>query len=229
MRSREQLLGAVAEGGVIAVLRASSAERAVVAGGALVEAGVRAIEVTFTVPDAPAVIRRLGERYGDAALIGAGTVTSPEHVDAAMEAGAEFLVAPGHREAVTAAAAGSGALTMIGAFTATEVMAVTAAGADIVKFFPGGLAGPAGITALRGPFPEARFVPTGGVSAQNLAHWFAAGALAVGAGSELAPAAAVEAGDVAAIRARAQGFLAALQRVRGTGARTGAEPGGDGR
>lgn len=217
MRDRRQVLDDIVEGGVVAVLRASDADRAVVAGGALIEAGVRSIEVTFTVPGAPSVIAELRARHGDRAVIGAGTVTSPEHVDAAIGAGAEFLVAPGHRDEVTEAAVRSGAVTMIGAFTAGEVMAVTASGADVVKFFPGGLAGPAGIKALRGPFPQARFVPTGGVSAHNLGEWFAAGAIAVGAGSELAPAAAVESGDVAAIDARAREFLAALDEVRRRG------------
>ncbi|MBL3687883.1 bifunctional 4-hydroxy-2-oxoglutarate aldolase/2-dehydro-3-deoxy-phosphogluconate aldolase [Leucobacter zeae] len=199
------------DAGVIAVLRASTADRAIAAGSALVEAGVVAIEVTFTVPDAPRVMRELRSRHGAGAIVGAGTVTSVEHVDRALEAGAEFLVSPGHAPAVTERAVASGAATMIGAFTATEVMAVLAAGADVVKFFPGGLAGPAGIAALRAPFPGARFIPTGGVSAANLASWFAAGAVAVGAGGELVPSAAVESGDLDAIRARASEFIAALR------------------
>lgn len=196
---------------MIAVLRASTAERAITAGSALVESGISAIEVTFTVPDAPRVIRELRARHGAAVIVGAGTVTEVAHVERSLEAGAEFLVSPGHAPLVTECAVASGIPTMIGAFTATEVMAVVAAGADVVKFFPGGLAGPAGIRALRAPFPGVRFVPTGGVSAANLADWFAAGAIAVGAGGELAPSDAVERGDAAAIRARAVEFLDALR------------------
>lgn len=197
--------------GVIAVLRASTAERAIAVGSALVTTGIGAIEVTFTVPDAPRVIRELRARHGDAAIVGAGTVVSVAHVEEALAAGAEFLVSPGHAPRVTERAVAAGVPTMIGAFTATEVMTVLEAGADIVKFFPGGLAGPAGISALRAPFPRAQFVPTGGVSAVNLASWFAAGAVAVGAGGELVPSDAVERGDLGAIRARAEEFLAALR------------------
>lgn len=197
--------------GIIAVLRASTAERAIAAGSALVTAGIGAIEVTFTVPDAPRVIRELRARHADTAIVGAGTVVSVAHVDQALASGAEFLVSPGHAPPVTERAIAAGVPTMIGAFTATEVMTVLEAGADMVKFFPGGLAGPAGISALRAPFPRARFVPTGGVSASNLASWFAAGAVAVGAGGELVPAAAVERGDLGTIRARAEAFLTALR------------------
>lgn len=209
--SKARTLRRLEEAGVIAVLRASTAERAIAAGSALVESGISAIEVTFTVPDAPRVMRELRARHGAEAIVGAGTVTAVEHVDRAIDAGAEFLVSPGHSPVVTERAVASGVPTMIGAFTATEVMAVLAAGADVVKFFPGGLAGPAGIQALRAPFPGARFIPTGGVSAANLASWFAAGAIAVGAGGELVPSGAVESGDLDAIRGRASEFIAALR------------------
>ena len=205
------ILRRIEAAGVIAVLRASTADRAIAAGSVLVESGISAIEVTFTVPDAPRVMRELRARHGDAAIVGAGTVTSVVQVEQALAAGAEFLVSPGHAPLVTERAVSSGVPVMIGAFTATEVMTVLEAGADIVKFFPGGLAGPAGIRALRAPFPSARFVPTGGVSAANLGSWFDAGAVAVGAGGELLPSDAVESGDFEAIRASAAEFVAALR------------------
>ncbi|KIP52202.1 bifunctional 4-hydroxy-2-oxoglutarate aldolase/2-dehydro-3-deoxy-phosphogluconate aldolase [Leucobacter komagatae] len=213
MRNKHETLRAVSLGGIVAVLRASSAERAIVAGEALIDAGIGAIEVTFTVPEAPRVIAELAAFAGDRAVIGAGTVTAVAQVDAAVANGAEFLVSPGHAADVTAQIIDSGALAMIGAFTAGEVLAVMRAGADIVKFFPGGIAGPAGIRALSGPYPDARFVPTGGVNPGNLGAWFEAGAIAVGAGSELAPAAAVETGDTGAIQARAREFLAAFSEL----------------
>lgn len=209
--SKAEILRRIEAAGVIAVLRASTAERAIATGSVLVESGIVAIEVTFTVPDAPRVMRELRARHGGAAIVGAGTVTSVAHVEQALEAGAEFLVSPGHAPLVTERAVASQVPVMVGAFTATEVMTVLEAGADVVKFFPGGLAGPAGISALRSPFPDARFVPTGGVSASNLASWFAAGAVAVGAGGELAPSDAVERGDLETIRARASEFIAALR------------------
>ena len=212
------LLAEVADAGVVAVLRASSPERAVIAGEALVAAGVRAIEVTFTVPEAETVIAEFAGRELPGVLVGAGTLIRADQVESALDAGASFLVAPGFDPDVADASVGSGRLTMLGAFTPTEVQRVLASGADVVKFFPGGLAGPAGIRALAGPFPEARFVPTGGVSAGNAGEWFAAGALAVGAGSELAPGEAVERGDRDAIAERAAAFLAAVRIARGLGA-----------
>ena len=214
-RAPHPLLAELAETGVVAVLRASSPERAVAAGEALIAAGVRAIEVTFTVPEADTVIAEFARRALPGVIVGAGTLTRAGQVERALGAGAAFLVAPGFDADVAAASVGSGRLTMLGAFTPTEVQRVLASGADVVKFFPGGLAGPAGIRALSAPFPEARFVPTGGVSASNVAEWFAAGALAVGAGSELAPGDAVERGDRDAIIARASAFLEAARRARG--------------
>lgn len=210
-KSKAQTLARIERAGVIAVLRASSTERAITAANALIDAGITAIEVTFTVPSATQVIRALREQHGDTVVVGAGTVVTGQQVAEAVSAGAEFLVSPGNAREVTAQAVATGVPTMIGAFTASEVMAVLESGADIVKFFPGGLAGPAGIRALKGPFPEARFVPTGGVSAANLGEWFAAGAIAVGAGGELLPSAAVETSDIEAIHMSARAFLAALQ------------------
>ncbi|WP_217136307.1 bifunctional 4-hydroxy-2-oxoglutarate aldolase/2-dehydro-3-deoxy-phosphogluconate aldolase [Leucobacter chinensis] len=215
MTARHRTLQQISGHGIIAVVRASTSQRALFASRVLIESGIRAIEVTYTVPDASGVISELRDEYGAEAVIGAGTLTSVANVDNAISAGAQFLVSPGHSTAVTAAAVESEVLTMIGAFTASEVMAVLDAGADIVKFFPGGLAGPAGIRALAGPFPDAKIVPTGGVSPANLGDWFSAGAVAVGAGSDLAPSAAVEQGDAAVLQARATSFTEALARARG--------------
>ncbi|MGO3147018.1 MAG: bifunctional 4-hydroxy-2-oxoglutarate aldolase/2-dehydro-3-deoxy-phosphogluconate aldolase [Leucobacter sp.] len=211
MSLRTATLRRIEEAGIVAVLRASTTDQAIAAGSVLVEAGISTIEVTFTVPDAPHVIRELRQRHGDEVCVGAGTLTAVEHVDQAVIAGAEFLVSPGHMPPVTHHAVAAAIPTMIGAFTATEVMGVLAAGADIVKFFPGGLAGPAGIKALKGPFPGAKFVPTGGVSVSNLASWFHAGAVAVGVGGELLPTSAIESGDFDTIRKRAADFVEALR------------------
>lgn len=208
------LLSDIAEAGVVAVLRASTPDLAVAAGEALLAAGIRYIEVTFTVPDAGSVISELDRRRVPDAVIGAGTLTHTAHVEQAVAAGARFLVAPGNDPSVTTTMVSTGRLTMVGAFSPTEVGQVLKAGADIVKFFPGGFTGPSGIKALRGPFPRTRFVPTGGVNTQNLADWFAAGAFAVGAGSELAPAAAVDSGDKDEIVRRATGFLSAIRDCR---------------
>ncbi|REJ04146.1 bifunctional 4-hydroxy-2-oxoglutarate aldolase/2-dehydro-3-deoxy-phosphogluconate aldolase [Microbacterium bovistercoris] len=202
--------------GVLAVLRAPSPEAAIDAAEAIIRGGVTGIEVTYSTPDAPAVIRELIARHGDAAVIGAGTVTTAAQADAAAEAGAEFLVSPGTLPDLTRAMLGTGRVVMTGALTPTEVMSALELGVDVVKIFPASLGGPSYLGALRGPFPDAPLMPTGGVNPDNLAAWFAAGAVAVGAGGDLANAASVKAGDWADLEARAARFSAALAAVSGS-------------
>ena len=200
--------------GVLAVLRAPSPEIALDASEAIIRGGVTGIEVTFSTPDAPAVIRELIARHGDAASIGAGTVTTAEQAVQAADAGAEFLVSPGTLPALTRAMLDTGRVVMTGAMTPTEVMGALELGVDVVKIFPASLGGPSYLGALRGPFPDARLMPTGGVTPGNLADWFAAGAVAVGAGGDLANSAALAASDWADIEQRAARYAAALRDVR---------------
>jgi 2-dehydro-3-deoxyphosphogluconate aldolase/(4S)-4-hydroxy-2-oxoglutarate aldolase len=207
-------LTVVRETGVIAVVRAPSASLARRAVEALVEGGVRGIEVTFTVPDAPQLIAELAGEYGDGILLGAGTLTSADDVQRATDAGAVFLVSPGFSPELAEAMRASGRTTMMGALTPSEVMAVRGAGIDVVKVFPASLGGPAYLGALRGPFPDVPLMPTGGVNAGNLAEWFAAGAVAVGAGGELVSKADLASEDFTSMRARAVQFVDALARVR---------------
>jgi len=201
--------------GVLAVLRAPSPESALEAADAIIRGGIPGIEVTYSTPDAPAVIRELIARHGDAAYIGAGTVTTPEQAAAAAEAGAEFLVSPGTLPALTRAMLDTGRVVMTGALTPTEVMTALELGVDVVKIFPASLGGPSYLGALRGPFPDAPLMPTGGVKPENVADWFAAGAVAVGAGGDLANSASITAGNWADLEARAARFAAALAAARG--------------
>jgi 2-dehydro-3-deoxyphosphogluconate aldolase/(4S)-4-hydroxy-2-oxoglutarate aldolase len=184
--------------GILAVLRAPSPELALEASEAIIRGGVTGIEVTFSTPDAPAVIRELIARHGDAAYVGA-----------------EFLVSPGTLPDLTRAMLDTGRVVMTGAMTPTEVMGALALGVDVVKIFPASLGGPPYLGALRGPFPDAPLMPTGGVSPDNLAAWFAAGAVAVGAGGDLANGASIAASEWADIEQRAARFAAALAAVRG--------------
>lgn len=200
--------------GILAVLRAPSPELALEASEAIIRGGVTGIEVTFSTPDAPAVIRELIARHGDAAYIGAGTVTTSEQAELAAGAGAEFLVSPGTLPDLTRAMLDTGRVVMTGAMTPTEVMSALALGVDVAKIFPASLGGPSYLGALRGPFPHAPLMPTGGVSPDNLAAWFAAGAVAVGAGGDLANGASIVASDWADIELRAVRFAAALESVR---------------
>ena len=201
--------------GVLAVLRAPSPELALETAEAIVRGGVTGIEVTYSTPDAPAVIRELIARHGDGAYVGAGTVTTPEQASAAADAGAEFLVSPGTLPHLTRAMVDTGRVVMTGAMTPTELMAALELGVDVVKIFPASLGGPSYLRALRGPFPDAPLMPTGGVTPDNLADWFAAGAVAAGAGGDLANSASIEASDWADIERRAARFAMALASARG--------------
>ncbi|MBO9625074.1 MAG: bifunctional 4-hydroxy-2-oxoglutarate aldolase/2-dehydro-3-deoxy-phosphogluconate aldolase [Microbacterium sp.] len=200
--------------GVLAVLRAPSPELALEASEAIIRGGVTGIEVTFSTPDAPAVIRELIDRHGDAAYVGAGTVTTAEQAAQAAEAGAEFLVSPGTLPILTRAMLDTGRVVMTGAMTPTEVMGALELGVDVVKIFPASLGGPSYLGALRGPFPDAPLMPTGGVNPGNLADWFAAGAVAVGAGGDLANGASLAASDWSDIEQRSARFASALAAAR---------------
>ncbi len=210
----------VEEIGVLAVLRAPDAEGARRAAEALIGAGVTGIEITYSTPEAAGAISSLRESSGDEALVGAGTVTTPQQASEAAEAGAQFLVSPGLDDEVVAAMLATGLTTMAGALTPTEVMRATRLGVDVVKVFPGSLGGPSYLRSLRGPFPHVPFMPTGGVSAANVADWLAAGALAVGAGGELASASDIRAGDFDGISRKARAFAAALREARADAAGT---------
>ena len=173
--------------GLVAVVRGESREAAMEVVAALVEGGVLGIEVTFTTPEAARVMRDLNEEYGDDLLLGAGTVITREQAEESAEAGATFLVSPGSDPQLLPAMLETGLLVLPGALTPTEVMVARSLGAGALKLFPGSMGGPSHLKALRGPFPDVPFIPTGGVSPDNIADWFAAGAFAVGAGSALAP------------------------------------------
>jgi 2-dehydro-3-deoxyphosphogluconate aldolase/(4S)-4-hydroxy-2-oxoglutarate aldolase len=195
--------------GIIAVVRAPDPETAVAAGIALVAGGVTGLEITYSTPEAPRVIRELADRFGDDALIGAGTVVTEEHARLAADAGARFLVSPGTTAELTASMKDTGLAVMTGALTPSEVMHALALRTDVVKIFPASLGGPSYVRALRGPFPDAPLMPTGGVTPENVAEWVGAGAIALGAGGDLVPAAALAAGDMAEIERRARSFSTA--------------------
>jgi len=211
-------LAALRAATVVAVLRAPSAEAGIRATDALMAGGVTGIEITYSTPDAAAVIREIRRRHGDAVHLGAGTVLEPRQAREAVDAGAEFLVSPGTDAELAGAMLGTGVTVLSGALSPSEVMTALRLGVHVVKLFPASLGGPAYLKALRGPFPQVDFVPTGGVNAANLAEWLAAGAVAVGAGGELCPAAAMASGDWDTITATAQTFSDAARQARETSA-----------
>jgi 2-dehydro-3-deoxyphosphogluconate aldolase/(4S)-4-hydroxy-2-oxoglutarate aldolase len=199
--------------GIVAVLRAPSADSAVSTVDALVRGGITGVEITYSTPGAADAIRRVADRYGDAVYLGAGTVLRAGQAREAVEAGARFLVSPGSDLALAEAMTATGAAVMLGALTPTEVMTALRLGSAVVKIFPASLGGPGYLRSLRGPFPHVPFMPTGGVNADNLADWYRAGAVAVGAGSDLCTAAAMATGDWVTIEQTARRFAQALRHL----------------
>jgi 2-dehydro-3-deoxyphosphogluconate aldolase / (4S)-4-hydroxy-2-oxoglutarate aldolase len=210
----DQTLKRTEDLGLLAVVRGESRRAALEVVGALIEGGVLGIEITFTTPEAVRVIRDLDEEYGDSILLGAGTVTTDEQVERAAEAGASFLVSPGSDPKLLPAMLGTGLLVLPGVLTPSEVMLARRLGAQAVKLFPGSSGGTSYLKALRGPFPDVPFVPTGGVSLENIDDWFAAGAFAVGAGGALAPS-SIEGRDRGEVVENARQFAKAVRTAKG--------------
>ncbi|HET9965615.1 MAG TPA: bifunctional 4-hydroxy-2-oxoglutarate aldolase/2-dehydro-3-deoxy-phosphogluconate aldolase [Rubrobacter sp.] len=211
---KQAILKRIAELGLLAVLRAPDPAGARRTADALVEAGVLGIEITYSTPDAASVIAGVKQSYGDEVLVGAGTLVTHAQVSEAAEAGASYLVSPGLDDEVVASMRATGLPAMAGVLTPTEVMRGVRLGVDVMKLFPGSLGGPSYLRSLRGPFPDVPFMPTGGVSADNVGDWLAAGAIAVGAGSELASAGDISSGDFAGIREKGRRFLTAIREER---------------
>ncbi|HEY0465630.1 MAG TPA: bifunctional 4-hydroxy-2-oxoglutarate aldolase/2-dehydro-3-deoxy-phosphogluconate aldolase [Polyangiaceae bacterium] len=201
--------------GIVPVIRAPSPELALLACEAILAGGISVFEITMTIPDAPAVIRALRTRLGERALIGAGTVLDAADARACIEAGAEFIVSPGFDAATIAAAHEAGIAAMPGALTPTEVIAAWKAGADVVKIFPASAMGGASyLRALKGPLPQVKLMPTGGVNVNTAKDFLAAGAVALGVGSELVDIAAVKDGRAHVLTERAAEFVAVVTAAR---------------
>lgn len=210
-----EVLKRIADAGVVPVVRVRSAEIAIRAADALLAGGIAVLEMTLTIPNAIAVIRSLSTRLGDRALVGAGTVLSAGDADACIDAGARFVVSPGLDAATVDAARRRDVLAIPGTLTPTEIMAAAAMGCRIVKVFPcSALGGPKYIRALRGPLPHLHLLPTGGVTLANAAEYVAAGAIAVGIGSELVDEAMLETGETAALTDRARALAATVRAAR---------------
>ena len=207
------------EVGIIPIIRASSADAVVPVAEALLQAGLPICEITLTIPNAIEAIGAVAKRFSGKLLLGAGTVTDAWMCKRAVNAGAEFIVTPclvpEVREVIQAAHRADVAV-LPGALTPGEVFEAFRLGGDMVKVFPVQSVGSAAyLRALRGPFPDIPLVPTGGVTLENLAELFQAGAAAVGVGTELISKDALARRDYAAIGALAKQFLAAARQARG--------------
>lgn len=213
--TKQEILSSIIEIGIVPVVRAPSAETAVRAVEAIYEGGIRAAEITMTVPGALRALEKVADALGDRIVLGAGTVLDAETVRAAMLAGAEFFVSPGLKLETIEMVRRYSKVSIPGALTPTEVLAAWDAGADIVKIFPcGNVGGPKYIKALKAPFPHIEMIPTGGVNLETAGEFLKAGACAVAVGAELVDARSLKEGRYDVIVERARQYLAVIAKAR---------------
>ena len=213
--TREGTVRAIEQLGVVAVIRMRDVTKLRAVVDALVEGGVRALEVTMTVPNAIELIRDLAPTMPEGFLLGAGTVTDAATADAVIDAGARYIVSPVFRREVVRACHDRGVAVAPGCFTPTEILDAHDMGADIIKVFPATTLGPQYIKDVRAPLPQVRLMPTGGVTVDNAGDWIRAGALAVGIGSALVDTAAIDGGKFEVIADKARRIVANVAAARG--------------
>ena len=200
--------------GIVAVIRMQEPGRLRAVVDALAAGGVRALEVTMTVPRAIEMIREIAPTLPAGFLFGAGTVLDAETAHRVIDAGAQFVVSPVFRRAVIDACHQHDVPALPGCMTPTEILDAWEAGADIVKVFPATTFGPGYLKDVRAPLPQVKLMPTGGVTLDNAGEWIRAGAVAVGVGSALLDAKAIAAGDYKALEAGARRIVANVKAAR---------------
>jgi 2-dehydro-3-deoxyphosphogluconate aldolase/(4S)-4-hydroxy-2-oxoglutarate aldolase len=212
--SKESQLQQVLDCGIVAVVRSPDGAQLVEAVRALADGGVSVVEITMTVPDALEVLRQVRRALGDRVLLGAGTVLDTETARAVLLAGAEYIVAPTVNVDVIRVCQRYDKLVMPGAFTPTEILTAWEAGADIVKVFPADVMGPAFFKAVRGPLPQVRLMPTGGVDLTTAAAFLKAGACCLGVGSQLVEPKAIADRNFDRIRDLALQYTTLVKKAR---------------
>jgi 2-dehydro-3-deoxyphosphogluconate aldolase/(4S)-4-hydroxy-2-oxoglutarate aldolase len=213
MSQREEVMARIRELKLVAVVRSSpqQVEPVVLA---LLQGGVSAIEVTFTVPNAVELIWQTNARFHGRVLLGAGTVVDAEKAAAAIDAGARYIVAPNLNPDVIRLCAERDIAVIPGAYTPSEVYNAWAAGADCVKLFPAAIGGIDLLRALRAPYPDIPIMPTGGVDVSNAGDWIRAGAVALGVGSKLVRKDALAKGEYSLITETARRFVTAIAKAK---------------
>ncbi|MFN3151086.1 bifunctional 4-hydroxy-2-oxoglutarate aldolase/2-dehydro-3-deoxy-phosphogluconate aldolase [Bremerella sp.] len=211
---REATVQKISSTGIVAVIRADNGEILADVTQALVDGGVTAIEVTFTVPKAHKVLEYVADRFGDQIQLGAGTVLDAETARIAILAGAEFIVSPIVDLPTIEISHRYDKAMMAGALTPTEVVKAWQAGSDVVKIFPSDLTGPSYLKSLKGPLPQVRMMPTGGVNLETAESFLKAGACALGVGGSLVEKSAIESGNMQRITDLAKQYVEIVQRFR---------------
>jgi 2-dehydro-3-deoxyphosphogluconate aldolase/(4S)-4-hydroxy-2-oxoglutarate aldolase len=211
---REAITAAIEQAGIVAVIRMKDAARLRAVVDAIAAGGVRVLEVTMTVPGAVDLIAALAPALPDGFLLGAGTVTDSATASRVIDAGARFVVGPVFRRDVIAACHGRGVPVMPGCFTPTEILDAWESGADIVKVFPATALGPGFFKDVRGPLPQVKMMPTGGVTIDNAGDWIRAGAVAVGVGTALLDARAIADGKYDVLQSNAERIVASVRAAK---------------
>lgn len=211
--SKKNIINRIISTGVIAVVRAENQEKAEKVAHACISGGIYAIEITFTVLGAEEVIKKLSEKFSENEIIlGAGTVLNKETVKLALDNGAKYIVSPGFDFDSAKLCNELDVPYFPGCMTITEMMNARKVGVEVIKLFPGSMFGPGFVKAVRGPLPDIKIIPTGGVSIENVKAWIESGCVAVGVGSELtAPA---KTGDYEAVTKLAKEFVKRVKKAR---------------
>jgi 2-dehydro-3-deoxyphosphogluconate aldolase / (4S)-4-hydroxy-2-oxoglutarate aldolase len=213
--TKQQVLAAMLDIGIVPVVRTTSAESAILAIEAIYNGGIRAAEITMTVPGALKALEKVAAKFGDKIVLGAGTVLDPETARICTLAGAEFFVTPALKPATIEMARRYSKVICTGALTPTEVLTAWEAGSDIVKVFPcGAVGGPKYIKALKGPLPQIEMVPTGGVNLETAGEFLKAGACAVAVGGELVDPKLIKSGKYDEMTKLAEQYLAVIAKAR---------------
>jgi len=212
--TKEEQLKRIEECGIVAVIRTQSGDELVSICEALVAGGVIAMEITMTSPGATEAIYKAAQVLKGKAVIGAGSVLDPETARVAMLAGADFIVSPVLNKELIAMCKRYGKIVIPGAFTPTEILTAWEAGADVVKVFPATKLGPEFFRDVRGPLPQVKLTPTGGVNLDNLGDFLKAGAVFVGVGSALVSKDIVAKKDWPALTELAGQYVQAVQKAR---------------
>ncbi len=210
----QTVTAAIEQSGIVAVIRLKDPAKVQAVVDAIAAGGVRAIEVTMTVPGAVGLIASLAPRMPAGFLLGAGTVVDPDTARQVIDAGAQFIVSPIFRRSLIDACHERSVPVTPGCFTPTEILEAWDAGADIVKVFPATALGPGYIKDVRAPLPQVKLMPTGGVTVENAGEWIKAGAVAVGVGSALLDTKAIDRGDYGVLQAKAERIVANVRAAR---------------
>ncbi|MBS1829411.1 MAG: bifunctional 4-hydroxy-2-oxoglutarate aldolase/2-dehydro-3-deoxy-phosphogluconate aldolase [Acidobacteria bacterium] len=213
--NKQTIISNILNIGIVPIVRAGSAEEAIASVDAIYAGGIRAVEITMTVPGAIKALEKVADKLGDKITLGAGTVLDPETCRVCFLAGAEFIVTPALRVETIEMARRYSKPIMPGALTPTEILTAWEHGADFVKVFPcGNMGGPKYIKALKGPFPQIEMIPTGGVNLETAGDFLKAGAAAVAVGGELVDAKSLKEGRYDVITERAKQYLDVITKAR---------------